>query len=62
MTKFKVSLKRVQIGVPTVVHWVKNPIAAAQVALEAWVQSTIWPSRLKGSGIATAAVAAAAWI
>ena len=29
---------KMDLGVPTVVQWIKNPIAAAQVATEAQVQ------------------------
>jgi len=38
-------------GVPATVHWVKNPIAVAQVAAEVLVPS---PARHKGSSTATA--------
>ena len=34
-------------GVPTVVQWIKNLTAVAQVAVEAWVQSLAWHSGLK---------------
>lgn len=43
------------LGVPAVTQWVKNLTAAAQVAVEARVQSPAQRSELKGSGIATAA-------
>ena len=36
-------------GVPTVVQWVKNLTAAAQVAMEGWVQSLAQRSGLKDS-------------
>ena len=48
-------LKLLHSGVPAVVQWVWNPTAAALVAAEVWVQSPVWCSGLKGSGIATAA-------
>ena len=41
-----------------VAQWVKNLMAAAQVAAEAQVQSPAWGSGCQGSGVATAA----AWI
>ena len=34
-------------GFPAVVQWLKNPISAAQVAVEAQVPSPAWPSGLK---------------
>ena len=34
--------KRIRMGVPTVVQWVKNPTAVAQVTMEVRVQSLAW--------------------
>ena len=34
-------------GVPTVVHWVKNLTAAAQVTAEVWIPSSARPSGLR---------------
>ena len=34
-------------GVPAVAQWVKNPAAVAWVAVEVWVPSLAWCSRLK---------------
>ena len=46
MMEFFSHIKKSQ-GVPTVVQWVKNPTAADQVAVEAWVPSPAQHSRLK---------------
>ena len=35
------------LRVPTMAQWVKNLMAAAEVAMEAQVQSSVWGSRLK---------------
>ena len=36
------------------VQWVKNPIAAAQVAVEVWVQSLAQVQWVRGSDVVTA--------
>ena len=45
-------VKRQMQGTPTpaVVQWVKEPTAAAKVAVEMWVRSPAW----QGSGVAAA--------
>ena len=43
-------------GVPTVVQYIKNPTAVAQVAVEAQIQSLAQHSGLKGSSLAAAAM------
>ena len=43
-------------GAPTVVQWVKNPTAVAQIPVEAWVPSHFPAQWVKGCGVAIAAV------
>ena len=35
------------VGVLTVVQWVRNPTAVAQVSVEAWVRSPAWCNRFR---------------
>ena len=49
-----VLIRKLPRGVAAVAQWVKNPTAAAMVAMEAWVWPSVQGSGLKGSGTATA--------
>ena len=46
--------EKISEGVLTVAQWVKNPMVAAQIAVEVQVQSLLWHQWVKGSIVATA--------
>jgi len=47
LSRFMLTIKKTRVGVSFMMQWVENLTAAAQVAVEVWVQSPAQPSGLK---------------